>query len=90
MVFNNVIMIKPSKSNHKPIAIFLSITFALSSIFYFLIIDSGTLSAGNGLYVLGIMWCPGIAAIITMLLLKRNLKHLGWKWGKSNGINAKN
>lgn len=72
-----------SKSNFKSIAIFLSITLALSSIFYFLIIDAGTLSAGNGLYVTGLMWCPGIAGIITMLLLKRNLKEFGWKWGKS-------
>lgn len=76
-------MENPSKNKFKPIAIFLSITLALSSIFYFLIIDAGTLSAGNGLYVLGLMWCPGIAGIITMLLLKRNLKKLGWKWGKS-------
>jgi len=73
----------PTKNKFRPIVLFLSITFALSSIFYFLIIDAGTLSAGNGLYVMGIMWCPGIAGIITMLLLKRNLKQLGWKWGKS-------
>ncbi len=74
---------KPSPNTIKPIALFLIITFALSSIFYFLIIDSGTLSAGNGLYVFGLMWCPGIAGIITMLLLKRNLKQLGWRWGRS-------
>lgn len=76
-------MENPTKNKFKPIVIFLSITFALSSIFYFLIIDAGTLSAGNGLYVFGLMWCPGISAIITMLFLKRNLRQLGWKWGKS-------
>ena len=76
-------MTNPGQKKMKPIAIFLTITFALSSIFYFLIIKAGTLHAGNGLYVLGLMWCPGIAGIITMLLLKRKLKLLGWKWGKS-------
>lgn len=76
-------MENPTKNKFKPIAIFLSITFALSSIFYFLIIDAGTLSAGNGLYGFALMWCPGISAIITMLLLKRKLSQLGWKWGLS-------
>ena len=71
------------ENNYKPIALFLSITFLLSSIFYFLIIDAGTLAAGGGLYVLGLMWCPGIAALISMKILKRSLKELGWKWGKT-------
>ena len=69
--------------NSKPIALFLSITLALSAIFYFLIIYSGTLRGGNGMYVTGLMWSPGIAALITMWILKRNLSELGWKWGKS-------
>ena len=67
----------------KPIFIFLILTFAFSSIFYYLIISAGTLAAGNGLYVLGLMWCPGIAAIITTLYLRRSLKSLGWKWGST-------
>ena len=29
------------------------------------------------------MWCPGISALITMKLLKRNFRELGWKWGKT-------
>ena len=67
----------------KPIIIFLSITFALSAIFYFLIIYSGTLDGGAGQYVMGLMWCPGISALITMKILKRNIFDLGWKWGKT-------
>ena len=70
------------KNNFKPIVIFLSITLVLSSIFYFMIIDSGTLKGGNGLYVLGLMWCPGVSALITMKLLKRKFREIGWKWGK--------
>jgi hypothetical protein len=26
---------------------------------------------------------PGIAAIITSLIFQKNLRHIGWKWGKS-------
>lgn len=72
-----------TKQNLKPIAIFLSITFTLSSIYYFLIIYSGMTGGGRGLYASGIMWCPGISALITMKLLKRNISELGWSWGKT-------
>ncbi len=76
-------MNNPINQNLKPITIFLSITLALSSIFYFLIIYSGTLGGGQGQYVMGIMWCPGISALITMKILKRNIFDLGWKWGET-------
>lgn len=72
-----------TKLSLRPIAIFLSITFALSALFYFLIIYSGTLRGGWGKYIMGIMWCPGIAALITMKILKRDISELGWKWGDS-------
>jgi hypothetical protein len=38
---------------------------------------------GKGLYATGIMWCPGISALITMKILKRDFANLGWKWGKT-------
>jgi len=59
---------------------YLACTFALSSIFYTLIIRAGHLAAGHGLYVLGLMWCPGTAAIVTCLIRRRPLASLGWKW----------
>lgn len=71
------------ENKFKPIGIFLSITFALSSIFYFLIIYSGKVGGGAGQYVIGLMWCPGISALITMKILKRNISELGWKWGET-------
>ena len=72
-----------TENKFKPIGIFLSITFALSTIFYFLIIHSGKLGGESGKYAMGIMWCPGISALITMKILKRNISDLGWKWGKT-------
>ena len=62
----------------KKIWLFLFLTFALSSIFYYFIILSGTIKG----YSTGLMWCPGVAAIITQLVFQRNLRGLGWKPGK--------
>jgi len=69
-----------NKKQYKPTRIFLLTTFALSSIFYFLIIDHGSL---NAFYVFGLMWCPGISAFITLKILKKSFKELGWEWGKT-------
>ncbi|MEI6088486.1 MAG: type II CAAX endopeptidase family protein [Bacteroidota bacterium] len=68
----------------RPVITFLLITFALSSIFYFLIIHTGKLGSGFGLYVTGLMWCPGISALITSLIVGRKIAELGWQWGKTN------
>jgi hypothetical protein len=66
------------------IATFLVLTFALSSFFYYRIITLGSLSAsGVSLYIFGLMWCPGIAGMLTQLIFHRTLKGLGWRWGKT-------
>jgi membrane protease YdiL (CAAX protease family) len=70
-------------TNKKAVGIYLLCTLCLSSIFYFLIIYTGKLSNGFGLYVTGIMWSPGLSALITCKLLKRDFSTLGWQWGKA-------
>lgn len=78
---------KPSLAqSRKPVILFLILVFALSSIFYTLIISSGHLAGGFGLYVTGLMWCPGIAAVITTIILKRQLSSLGWRWGNAKYV----
>lgn len=67
----------------KRIITFLLLTFTLSAVFYALIISNGTMQAAGGLYVLGMMWCPGIAAMATRLIYQRNLRGFGWQWGKT-------
>ncbi len=62
------------------ILVYLLCTFGLSSIFYTLIIRDGHLGAAHGLYVFALMWCPGVSAIITSLLLGRPLRAIGWSW----------
>ncbi len=74
---------RPSQKVLKEIITFLVITFALSSIFYFLLISAGTLGAKGRFYVLGLMWCPGIAGLITRLLFHRNIRGFGWGWGRT-------
>jgi membrane protease YdiL (CAAX protease family) len=66
----------------KKIITFLGITFTISCLFYFLIISAGTLQAGGGLYVLLLMWTPGVAGILTQLIFEHSLKGMGWKPGK--------
>lgn len=67
-------------STKKSILTFLVITFALSSVFYTAIILSGHLSTGSGIYVYGLMWCPGISALITCRLRGISFSELGWRW----------
>jgi len=67
----------------KKIVTYLAITFGLSSIFYGLIISAGSLNGSGGLYVIGLMWCPGVAALITQYIYTRSLRGLGWGWGKT-------
>jgi membrane protease YdiL (CAAX protease family) len=66
----------------KKIITFLGITLAISAVFYAIIIRAGTLMAGGGIYVLGLMWAPGIAGIVTQLIFERTLRGMGWKPGK--------
>jgi len=40
-------------------------------------------SGGFGTYATGLMWCPGISALITLWILKRDVKELGWGWGNT-------
>ncbi len=67
-----------TSSPAKKIWVFLLLTFGLSSIFYYLIISSGSVQS----YSLGLMWCPGVAAMLTQLIFNHSLRGLGWKPGK--------
>ena len=67
----------------KEILTFLGLTFAASAVWYYVIISAGSLGAGGGWYPIALMWCPGTAAMVTCLIFRRNLRGLGWGWGKS-------
>jgi membrane protease YdiL (CAAX protease family) len=60
-----------------PAAAFVILTYLLSASFYVRIASDGKLKA---LPILGLMWCPGMAAMILRLLLQGNLRGTGWSW----------
>ncbi len=64
----------------KELATFLALTFGLSSIFYVFFAHAKTLSAGGGIYVAMLMWCPGVSALVTRLIFQHNVRGEGWKW----------
>jgi membrane protease YdiL (CAAX protease family) len=68
-------------SPQKKISLFIFLTFALSIFSYVPIIRAGTLNVNGGLYVLTMMWSPGLAAILTQLVSVRTLRGLGWRFG---------
>jgi uncharacterized protein len=63
----------------KAIGIFMALMLALSAVFDTLMAQRGAMSL---LLVTGIMWSPGIAAILTCLVLKRPIASLPWRWGE--------
>jgi CAAX protease family protein len=73
----------PANQKRGGLAVFLVLTFSLSLIFYFLIAKSGHVGGGGGAYIGCLMWCPGLAALLTCRYLRRDLSSLGWNWGKS-------
>jgi membrane protease YdiL (CAAX protease family) len=71
-----------SKSSKNKLITFFAFLLALSSIFYSLIISNGSIYANGGIYTLGLMWSPGLAAMLTQLIFHKTLRGLGWKPGK--------
>src|ERR1043165_4514563 len=68
------------QQSYKKIAVFLVLTFGLSSIFYYLVISTHSFPSSYGL---GIMWCPGIAGGgDPQLIFNRSLRGMGWKPGR--------
>ncbi len=69
-------------SSRTQIITYLIFLVLLSSVFYYLILQAGGMRAGGGVFVLCLMWCPGLAGMATLKLNGRSLSDLGWKWGE--------
>lgn len=68
---------KDTTNLKKEVTFFLSLTVIFSSFFYYFI---ATIE-DNGWYAFGLMWCPGVASVITSLMFRKNLKGFGWGVG---------
>ena len=60
---------------------YLALAACFSSFFWTLMIASGHVGAGKGLYVAGLMWCPAAAAIATCYIRRVDFNALGLRWG---------
>ena len=65
------------KEAWKTIFIFLAIVTVISAVFHYAIVNLYP----SRIYIGGLMWCPAVAAIITMKLKGRLLSSLNWNWG---------
>ena len=65
------------KETWNTIFIFLVILTFISSLFHYAIVNLYP----SRIYIGGLMWCPAIAAIITLKLKKRSISSLHWNWG---------
>ena len=70
-------------ADRRAVPVYLLITWAASSLFYFLIIKSVGTNAANGAYTSCLMWCPAIGALLTCRYLGRPIASLGWQWGQT-------
>jgi membrane protease YdiL (CAAX protease family) len=72
-----------SKRTKQRIGLFLLLTLIFSTVFHVFLARQGTLRSDGRLYAVGLMWSPGIAALLTQLLLQGSIRGLGWRWGKT-------
>jgi membrane protease YdiL (CAAX protease family) len=67
----------------KKVVVFVLLTFALSAGPLAVIISAGSMKAAGTIWVVLVMWSPGVAAVITQFVFHRSLRGLGWGWGKT-------
>lgn len=65
------------KEAWKTIFIFLAIVTVISTVFHYAIVNLYP----SRIYIGGLMWCPTVAAIITLKLKGRSISSLNWNWG---------
>jgi hypothetical protein len=71
----------PDTAPHSsPLRTFLLLTLAFTAVFYALIIIPGKLLGGGGRYTTGMMWCPGLAALLACRIHGIPVQALGWRW----------
>jgi len=64
------------------IFVYLLLTFALSSVFYWKLTHVAP-GSNEGLFYFGLMWCPGVSGLLTRFIFQGNLRDHGFGWGKT-------
>ena len=65
------------KGAWETIFIFLAIVTVISSLFHYAIVNLYP----SRIYIGALMWCPAVAAIITLKIKGRSISSLNWNWG---------
>jgi membrane protease YdiL (CAAX protease family) len=73
-------------SPQKKVILFLILTILLSTLSYFPMLRAGTIGVQGGLFVLTLMWSPGLAALLTQFIATRSLRGLGWRFGSARWL----
>jgi CAAX protease family protein len=59
---------------------FCVVTVALSALFAVLIIRAGHITSGRSLFTRGLMWSPGVAALVLLRRRGNSWREIGWQW----------
>ncbi len=60
--------------------LYLLFTAVFSAVIWALVIWSGHLGMAFGMMIVGVMWCPALAALATCRVLGRDFRKLAWRW----------
>jgi membrane protease YdiL (CAAX protease family) len=71
-----------TKQSYRPLFVFLGLVVVLASFSYVLIFTAGNDGDRTGGFAL-LQFSPAVSAIVTKLVYQRNLRGLGWGWGKT-------
>ncbi len=63
------------------ICLFLVLTAGLTGTGCALAVIEGSTWGPNVLYIIPLLGCPGLAALVTIILTRQRFKSLGWQWG---------
>jgi len=73
-------------SPQKKVTLFLALTVFFSALSYIPILRAGTMGVQGGIFVLTMMWSPGLAALLAQLIATRSLRGLGWRLGPARWL----
>ena len=71
-----------TKHSHRPLIVFLGLVVVFASFSYVLIFTAGNDGDRTGGFAL-LQFSPAISALVTKLIYQRNVRGLGWGWGKT-------
>jgi membrane protease YdiL (CAAX protease family) len=80
--YGGPLLVGETKQSYQPLFVFLGLVVVLASFSYVLIFTAGNDDDRTGGFAL-LQFSPAISALVTKLLYQRNLRGLGWGWGKT-------